>query len=205
VGQVETRDPGVDYAIGSGLMLLAAVLSGALMAFLLSSMVGRTYVTFLMPFLAGWAIGAVVGLVARGFHVRSAAPVVATALLGAFVAYGAFHLIVYTDVLDQAARTVAVGLDGSAPEEGASAAFVQQQFEIATARDGFWAYLDYTATTNDGVMSPLGILAKGGIEYSTALFFLVGEAVICMGASVGMALFRARQPKKARKSVEGAA
>lgn len=198
MGEVKQQDPAIDYALGTGLMLLGSVLAGSLMAFLLSGMVGKTYVTFLMPLLAGWAIGAVVGLIARGFRVRDTGPVVATALLGAMVAYGAFHLITYTDIISQLATAIPPDVAAETPNVSAEQ-LVHQQFEIATAKEGFWAYLAYTSTEAGSALSPLGLLAKGGIAYSTALIVLIAEAFICLGSAVAMALFRARRrPKRKR-------
>ncbi len=178
----------VRYALGAGLMLLVGVLTGIALAFMLSRTLGGTYIALLMPLLAGWIVGIAVGVVGRRFEVTDRLPVVLTALLGAAIAYLGYHLIAYTSILQMLIDGLVGPIERAASEPAAA---VYRWLEEETEREGLMAYVAFFSDPLGAPISPLGVVARGGLEVPVTLTLFAVDLVGALGAAVYSALRRA--------------
>jgi hypothetical protein len=171
------------YATGAGLMLLAGVVSGLLLALVISGFHMRFYIPLLMPAIIGWGVGSAVAFVRTKSRVPDALPALAAAVLGALIAYGGYHIIVYGRLLGFLAENMTSLVDRAAGDPRAA---VQQFFEEKTGQTGIWAYLQFVSEGRGAKLSPLGFL--GAAELGTAVT-VIGVALETCIAVVGAIAF----------------
>lgn len=171
----------IRYALGSALMLLAGVAAAIACAFLLRMTYRGTYITFVMPAFAGWLVGAAVGSVGRRFAPTERTPAILAAVLGALIAFVGYQVLAYLDAVQFLVAKLATPVDHLAAHPMDA---VLAMLERETGRDGYFAYLGFVASEHGAALSPLGLLAKGGLGFGVTVALIVGEGALCVGASV---------------------
>ena len=186
----------IRYALAGAFMLLAAVASGILCAWLLSRLVGNSYVTFLMPTAAGCLIGLTIGGVARltGARDGAARPVdrlaiVAAVLLAVGIGYVGHHVISYFGGVELLASYLPNSADRLASEPAVE---VVNFLESRTGEQGYMAYLTFTARDGLAGLSPIGLLAQGRLGSATILMIAALELALFAFMGIVTALRRAR-------------
>lgn len=174
---------------GNALMLLLAVLGGLLLAAVLRGFQNVLYLPIVMPLFAGWVLGTAIARVRVRFVVPARGPAIAAALLGAAVAYGAYHLMVYAHVMDFLVAELATFEDRLASDPALE---VQRWLELETGETGFSAYLAFVGRPENAAASPLGALSRLGLSAGAAAIAVAIEAGLVVTAAVGLALLRSR-------------
>lgn len=140
-------------AVGAALGLLGAFLGAMAFAFVLSRLVGGTYVTFAMPVFAGTLMAALASYGPRRFGFGARRALVSMMVAGALICWTGHHLLAYLRVLDLVAAQ-----QGLAGADAAQAAL--SLLEGLTDETGFGAYLAFVSSGVGVSLSPLGMIAR---------------------------------------------
>ncbi len=187
---IPRSDPAPANPLAAGLMVLSAICLGLLVALAVRGFQGLVYVPLVMPAFMGWAIGLTLAQVRIRLDVSASRPVIGAAIIGALVAYGAYHLLVYVRVMDFMVANLTTFADRAASNPYRE---VQAMFEAQTGQHGFLAYLAFTGRPENArlfVMGLLAHLAPGAVGGSVAVAL---EAVIAAAAAVRVALGRSTE------------
>ena len=168
-------------------MLLVAVLGGLLLAFVLRGFQNVSYVPVLMPLFAGYVLGTGVARVRVRFVVPPRGPAIASAVLGAVVAYGAYHLLVYTHVMDFLTTQLPTFEDRLASDPAIE---VQRWLETHTGEAGFSAYFAFVGQPENAAASPLGMLARVGLGAGGIIAATIAELALVCGFAGTVAVWR---------------
>ena len=176
--------------MGAGLMLLSAVIVGLLAALAVRGFQGLVYVPVVMPAFMGWAIGLTIAQLRIKFEVGPRVPVMVAALMGALIAYGAYHLLVHVRVMDFMVANLTTFADRVASNPYVE---VQAMFEAGTGERGFLAYLAFTGRPENARLFSMGLLAHLSPGAMGALAAVGLEAVVASVVAVRVALLRSAE------------
>ena len=169
------------YALGSALMLLAGVAAAIALAFLLRMTYRGTYITFVMPAFAGWLVGAAVGAVGQRFAPTERTPAILAAALAGLIAFVGYEVLAYLDAVQFLVAKLAAPADHMAANPMDA---VLAMLERETGHDGYLAYLGFVGSDHGAALSPLGLLAKGGLGFGLTVALVAVEGVLCVGGAV---------------------
>lgn len=175
------------YATGAALMLLAGVVSGLILAFVISGFHMGLYVPLLMPAIIAWGVGSAVAFARTRSRVADPLPAIAAALLGALIAYGGYHVIVYGRVLSFLAANMTSLVDRAAGDPRAA---VQQFFEETTGKSGLWAYLQFVSEGRGAKLSPLGLLGAAQLGTAATVIGIAVETCVAVAGAVAFVAIR---------------
>lgn len=166
-------------------MAIAAVLLGLLMAWVMSRLLGRAYLTLILPIGNGWLIGTFIGLIGARYRPDARLPFIAAALLGAFVMMVGYHVWAYTSILDVIVGETQSRLDQATSNVNST---IMTQLEALTGEEGLLAYLAFTLEGEATIISPIGLAARLNPPLWLALTIVVVEFVVASAVAVISAL-----------------
>lgn len=182
-------EPSTGRAVGAALGLLGTFIGALAFAFVLSRLVGGTYVTFAMPVFVGTLMAALASYGPRRFGFGARRPLVLMMVGGSLICWLGQHLLAYLRVLDLVAAQQ--GLSGANATEAALSLL-----EGLTDQTGFLAYLTFVSSGVGVALSPLGMIARTepGVV-GTILLALVELGLMGLAASWSI-LYRTRAARR---------
>ncbi len=194
------RESATTRALGAGTGLLATFIAAIAFAFVLSRLVGGTYVTFAMPIFAGTLIAALASIGPKRFGFGDRQTLVMMMVGGALVCWLGQHMLAYLRVIDIVAAqpfllpsgATQVTLAGGDPAE-----IALQSLERATGEAGFFAYLSFVSHSDGALLSPIGFLGRTEPGTVGTVLIALGELGL-MALSAGWSiLYRTRHIRRA--------
>jgi hypothetical protein len=166
--------------VGAAMMLLGAGLVGVALALLLREF-HMVWVPLLSPLIIGWAVGSSVAFIQRRFQVRAALPAMVTAVLGATIAYGGYHVLVYDRILSFIAENLPSVLEAAIADPRMQ---VDAWLEERTGHTGVLAYLSFVSDGTGAGVSPLGLLGRAEPGMAVTTLALAFDGLVAVGSAL---------------------
>lgn len=194
------RESSTTRALGAGTGLLATFVAAIAFAFVLSRLVGGTYVTFAMPIFAGTLIAALASIGPKRFGFGDRRTLVMMMVGGALVCWLGQHMLAYLRVIDIVAAqpflipsgATQVALTGVDPAE-----IALRSLERATGESGFFAYLSFVSHSDGALLSPIGFLGRTEPGTVGTILIAIGELGLMALSASWSILYRTRHIRRA--------
>ncbi len=178
----------VRFARGAAVMLLVALLLGALMG-LAFTRLQAIYVPLVTPFVIGFAVGLPIAGVRMHFDVRPRLPAICAAAFGGLLAFGMYQLLVYVQITGFLADNLPGLLERAVARPDRE---LQAFLEGQTGHQGLLAYFAFVSEGMGAELSPLGFVGRQEPGLGVTLALLAVDAVAAAGATVFFTLLRSR-------------
>jgi hypothetical protein len=176
--------------IGAAMMLLGAGIVGVALALLLREF-HMVWMPLISPLIIGWAIGSSLAFIQRKFQVRAALPAMVTAALGAAIAYGGYHVLVYDRILGFIAENLPSAMEAALADPRMQ---VAAWLEERTGQTGVLAYLSFVSEGTGSGISPLGLLGRAEPGLALTCLALAVDGLVAVGSALLFVRLRGLSP-----------